>query len=353
MALIKCPKCGREISDKSKKCIGCGWDVNLSLLDEKKDTSRIENEHKQMLKEAKLEIEKMKENAKLEIESMNESAKDMVMQKQKELELEYERKEKELAQKEESLKKSQKELEPDKIKKITEQQHVEKVEKKAAFPSVNLLFILIPTGIMMCFMIVFWIRLNSFLAEIKLLVSNDNQIESQIFENESIEESESTNEQENGHNNNLENEKSVDKNTDDKEAEVASENVENIDTSDESITSTENADLSFEYTGYNVKYGDVYIYVKITNTGTTPIFLTSQRFHYLNDISIEKSYSQMDTEILPGKSSLLEIRFDIDTIMAAGISVIDSFTYQYNIAEDADSENLTAGEVTFTELGIT
>lgn len=25
MALIKCPKCGREISDKAKQCPGCGW----------------------------------------------------------------------------------------------------------------------------------------------------------------------------------------------------------------------------------------------------------------------------------------------------------------------------------------
>lgn len=25
MSLIKCPECGKEISDKSDKCIGCGF----------------------------------------------------------------------------------------------------------------------------------------------------------------------------------------------------------------------------------------------------------------------------------------------------------------------------------------
>ena len=27
MALIKCPQCGKEISDKATNCIGCGWKV--------------------------------------------------------------------------------------------------------------------------------------------------------------------------------------------------------------------------------------------------------------------------------------------------------------------------------------
>ena len=27
MALIKCPECGREISDKSKQCIHCGYPI--------------------------------------------------------------------------------------------------------------------------------------------------------------------------------------------------------------------------------------------------------------------------------------------------------------------------------------
>ena len=28
MALIKCPECGKEISDKSKQCIHCGYPLN-------------------------------------------------------------------------------------------------------------------------------------------------------------------------------------------------------------------------------------------------------------------------------------------------------------------------------------
>ena len=37
MALIKCPKCGKEISDKAKQCVGCGWKVNLGMLNTKED----------------------------------------------------------------------------------------------------------------------------------------------------------------------------------------------------------------------------------------------------------------------------------------------------------------------------
>lgn len=28
MALIQCPKCGKTISDKAEKCIGCGYILN-------------------------------------------------------------------------------------------------------------------------------------------------------------------------------------------------------------------------------------------------------------------------------------------------------------------------------------
>lgn len=31
MSLIKCPECGREISDKSDKCIGCGFPIKEHL----------------------------------------------------------------------------------------------------------------------------------------------------------------------------------------------------------------------------------------------------------------------------------------------------------------------------------
>lgn len=101
MALIKCQKCGKEISDRAKKCVGCGWEVNLGIQNTKEDEadfndtssniymSHIEDERKKMLIEAELEIEKMKEDARKKIELMNDSAKVMASQKQKELELEY------------------------------------------------------------------------------------------------------------------------------------------------------------------------------------------------------------------------------------------------------------------------
>ena len=37
MALIKCPECGKEISDKSEKCIHCGF----PLVKEKNTICRI------------------------------------------------------------------------------------------------------------------------------------------------------------------------------------------------------------------------------------------------------------------------------------------------------------------------
>ena len=37
MALIKCPECGREISDKSKACIHCGYPLDYVI--EEKDAS--------------------------------------------------------------------------------------------------------------------------------------------------------------------------------------------------------------------------------------------------------------------------------------------------------------------------
>ena len=97
MALIKCPKCGKEISDKAKNCVKCGWKVDLNELEQeekldscqsdfKTDSLNVENERKKMLKEAELEIEKMKEEARKEIKSMNESAEIMADRKRKDLE---------------------------------------------------------------------------------------------------------------------------------------------------------------------------------------------------------------------------------------------------------------------------
>lgn len=365
MALINCPKCGKEISDKAKQCVGCGWKVDLDILNTKQNesvsrdtSSKIEMSHNEeernkMLKNAELEIEKVKENARQKIKSINESAKAMVTQKQKELELEYRKKEKELAQQKEFLEKAQIELERTKKEQTADLQYIEKSEKKMSFSSVNALFMLIAAVIMICFMVIVWRRLDKFSTEIDFLVSNNNQINSRLPENVLVEELESTVEQEDISNGDLENENGVDEIIDNEETEIASESVENAIAPNENVASVENSSVSFEYTGNDIKFNKVYIYIKISNTGKTPIFLTSQKFHYINDVSIEKYYSELDTEILSGKSSLLEIQFSIDKLKAAGVSTIDSFTYQYNTAEDADSKDLIPGEITFNELGIT
>ena len=42
MALIKCPECGKEISDKSKTCINCGYPISeyaSELQTEEQDVS--------------------------------------------------------------------------------------------------------------------------------------------------------------------------------------------------------------------------------------------------------------------------------------------------------------------------
>ena len=33
MALINCPECGKEISDKAKQCVYCGYPINESTND--------------------------------------------------------------------------------------------------------------------------------------------------------------------------------------------------------------------------------------------------------------------------------------------------------------------------------
>lgn len=70
MALIKCPKCGKDISDKAKKCPGCGLEVGLNISDAEKETldlkeaffdvtdSKKDMSHKQK----KIMVEKIVEN---------------------------------------------------------------------------------------------------------------------------------------------------------------------------------------------------------------------------------------------------------------------------------------------------
>lgn len=56
MALINCPECGSKISDKSEKCIGCGFPIKVFLQNQEKEKTKKELE---ILEE--LEINKKKE----------------------------------------------------------------------------------------------------------------------------------------------------------------------------------------------------------------------------------------------------------------------------------------------------
>lgn len=44
MALIKCPECGKEISDKSEKCIGCGFPIEIFLKNQEEEKVKKELE---------------------------------------------------------------------------------------------------------------------------------------------------------------------------------------------------------------------------------------------------------------------------------------------------------------------
>ena len=43
MALIKCPKCGKEISDKATNCVGCGWKVELAKNSIKEQNTKLQH----------------------------------------------------------------------------------------------------------------------------------------------------------------------------------------------------------------------------------------------------------------------------------------------------------------------
>lgn len=70
MALIKCPECGREISDKAASCPGCGYPVeNGNIVDTRSDEERlideIWNRHPYSKTDAVRELQKMGMNLKI------------------------------------------------------------------------------------------------------------------------------------------------------------------------------------------------------------------------------------------------------------------------------------------------
>ncbi len=190
MALIKCPKCGKEISDKAKNCVKCGWKVDLNELkqeekldscqsDFKTDSLNVENERKKMLKEAEFEIERMKEEARKEIKSMNESAEIMADRKRKDLESRLKEKEQELAKKEALL---------DNLQKKPKQKEKEPIDglpftavdgRKKSDNNLNVFFMLLPTVIIICLGFIIWQKMDELSGKIELLALS-NRTESEI-----------------------------------------------------------------------------------------------------------------------------------------------------------------------------
>ncbi len=59
MALIKCPECGKMISDKAEFCVECGYPVDL-ILEELSEQEYYENDKINMPQE---KLEKLKQKA--------------------------------------------------------------------------------------------------------------------------------------------------------------------------------------------------------------------------------------------------------------------------------------------------
>ncbi len=87
------------------------------------------------------------------------------------------------------------------------------------------------------------------------------------------------------------------------------ENSENVVSLNESVND-ENYNVEFEYSDNKVTDSYVHIFVKITNKAEAAICITSQKYFYINDISIESAFVKVDEEISSGKSALFEIVFE-------------------------------------------
>lgn len=349
VALIKCPKCGKEISDKAKKCVGCGWKVNLSVLDEeddfsnskldvadsKIDMSHIENERKKMLKEAELEIEKMKENARQEVKLMNESAKIAATQKQKELELEYKKREEELAQQKASLEKSQKELERAKKEQSSELQYTMTTEKKAVLPRVNILFVLT----LIVFMIMVWKRLDKFSTEIENIASNGqtefeipvNEIENISDENpDAVIEGKSQEESD---------EKTI---SDTVEENIKKQEVKKENNTDGNVEATANEgnDSRIEVTYDSCKTGRyTELVFTIKNVSNENMIVSVNSYQYINDVAV-KNYGTIEykSEIPAGKATIVNYTFDSEDVFSDEINKIEFGCESFN-GTDAITEN--------------
>lgn len=353
MALIKCPQCGKEISDKAKKCVGCGWEVNLGVLNVKEkeiisgnapskiNVSDIEDEQKKTLKDAELEIEKVKESARQKVKSINESAKAMVAQKQKELELEYKEREKELAKQRESLEMSQQELERAKREQTTELQRDVSVEKKMNLPNTNILLFMVTTIlIMLCFMFIVWRKLNSFSSEIAYLASrNQTESEMPVDGTENIPDGESD----------VITEENLQEDYDDEstsasigEIDNAEENIteQEMETgSEEIITNKENdSRIQISYDSCKIsRYTELVFTIK--NVSDENMIVSVNSYQYINDVAVKNFGTiEYNSDIPAGKATVVNYTFDREDVSFADINKIE-FVCKSSNGTDAEIEN--------------
>lgn len=75
MALIKCPECGREISDKAEVCIGCGYPLKEMMRDNQSELQRMIDEvwerHPYSKVDCIVELQKMGVDLKIAKEAMD------------------------------------------------------------------------------------------------------------------------------------------------------------------------------------------------------------------------------------------------------------------------------------------
>lgn len=82
MTLIKCPECGKEISDKSGTCIGCGFPIK-EYLHEKEEKKAEEKRKREQLEEKR---RKLKED-KAKLDSLNDKRNVSIRHKEKIVEI--------------------------------------------------------------------------------------------------------------------------------------------------------------------------------------------------------------------------------------------------------------------------
>lgn len=323
MALIKCPKCGREISDKAKKCVGCGWKVKLGAITLKEDSTISDNS---------LQKEKL----------TNESVKAMVDQKQKELELEYKKREEELAQQRESLEMAQQEIERTKKEQTPELPRDVPAEKKN-LSNINLLLFMVATIlIMLCFMLIVWRKLDSFSLEIEHLASkSQTESEMQIDETENVPNEELDVIAEENLQEDYDNElipAPIDE-IDNSEENVIEQEMKKGNDNEEIIMNEGNdSRIQISYDSCKIsRYTELVFTIK--NVSDENMIVSVNSYQYINDVAVKNFGTiEYNSDIPAGKATIVNYTFDTEDVSFADINKIE-FVCKSSNGTDAEIES--------------